>query len=108
MQAAIDRGLKGGAFEAEYRLTQADGSLRWVIARGRCEHDAAGRPLRFPGVVVDITERKRAEEGQELLAQELSHRIKNIFTVVGGMVSLSAMGGSGEVRDFAARRCGGG
>ena len=102
VEAAIDLGLKGGPFEAEYRLTQADGSLRWVIVRGRCEHDAEGRPLRFPGVVVDITERKRAEEGQELLAQELSHRIKNIFTVVGGMVSLSAMGGTGAVRDFAA------
>ncbi|MDN3566785.1 PAS domain-containing protein [Paeniroseomonas aquatica] len=91
----------GGSYEAEYRLTQADGSLRWVVARGRCEHDAEGRPQRFPGVVVDITERKLAEEGQELLARELSHRIKNIFTVVGGMVSLSAMGASGEVRGFA-------
>ncbi len=102
VQAAVDRTLADGSgFEAEYRLPQADGSLRWVVARGRCEHDAEGRPQRFPGVVVDITERKLAEDGQELLARELSHRIKNIFTVVGGMVSLSAMGASGEVRGFA-------
>jgi two-component sensor histidine kinase len=73
-----------------------------VVARGRCEHDAAGRPSRFAGVVVDITERKRAEEGQELLARELSHRIKNIFTVMGGMVTLSASGAPAGVRGFAA------
>lgn len=100
--AAIEAALAhGGPFELEYRLCQADGDHRWVVARGRCEQDAAGRPLRFPGVVVDITERKRAEEGQELLAQELSHRIKNIFTVVGGMVTLSTMGGPAELRSFA-------
>ena len=35
--------------------------MRWVLARGRCKlHDAV--PVRFPGVVFDITDRKRAEE----------------------------------------------
>ncbi len=103
-KAAIARALAGeqeGVFEAEYRVVLRDGSIRWVAARGRCEHDAAGQPTRFPGVVVDVTERKLAEEGKELLARELSHRIKNIFTVVGGMVSVSAMGAAVEVRNFA-------
>jgi PAS domain S-box-containing protein len=92
----------GEPFEAEYRLPQAGGEIRWVVARGRCTRDAAGQPQRFSGAVVDITERKRAEEGQELLAKELSHRIKNIFTVIGGLVSLSASGASEEVKGFAA------
>ncbi|SDB34254.1 PAS domain-containing protein [Belnapia rosea] len=91
----------GSAFEAEFRLRHKAEGTRWVVARGRCAHDAAGRPVRFSGAVVDITERKRAEEGQELLARELSHRIKNIFTVIGGMVTLSASGTSPEVRGFA-------
>ncbi|MCB4820497.1 PAS domain-containing protein [Roseicella aerolata] len=103
-EAAIASALAGeqeGVFEAEYRVVLRDGGIRWVAARGRCEHDAAGQPTRFPGVVVDVTERKLAEEGKELLARELSHRIKNIFTVVGGMVSVSAMGATAEVRNFA-------
>ncbi|WP_165838977.1 PAS domain-containing protein [Roseicella frigidaeris] len=100
IQAAL-AGEAGGAFEAEYRVVLADGSLRWVAARGRCEHDAAGRPTRFPGVVMDVTERRAAEEAKELLARELSHRIKNIFTVVGSMVSLSAMRAAPEVSRFA-------
>jgi len=81
---------RGGAYAAEHRLVRKDGSVRWVAARGRCEHDGEGRPVRFAGVTVDITDLKQAQEGQELLARELSHRIKNIFAVVGGLVSLSA------------------
>src|SRR3954453_2203140 len=81
---------QGGECQAEHRLLPKDGSVRWVIGRGRCDHDEHGRPICFTGVTVDITELKRAQEGQELLARELSHRIKNIFAVVGGLVSLSA------------------
>jgi PAS domain S-box-containing protein len=61
----------GGEFAEEYRVLQPDGSVRWVFARGRCHLDAAGNPTRFPGVAVDITDRRRAEtalrESQEQL-----------------------------------------
>lgn len=50
-----------GAYESDYRLVQADGTWRWVTARGNVEADATGRAARFPGVVIDITERKRVE-----------------------------------------------
>ncbi len=39
----------------------AGGGERWVVARGRVERDAAGRPVRFPGVIVDVTDRRAAE-----------------------------------------------
>jgi PAS domain S-box-containing protein len=59
---AIERALGTGAkYAEEFRLVQADGSVRWVFARGRCQLQA-GVPVRFPGVVFDITDRKRAEE----------------------------------------------
>jgi PAS domain S-box-containing protein len=48
-----------GEFSTEYRLA-TDTSTRWLLARGRCYHDDQGRPLRFPGILVDITERKEA------------------------------------------------
>ena len=52
----------GEPYEAEYRVLRRDGEVRWVQARGRVEHDAAGNPVRFPAALIDTTERKRAEE----------------------------------------------
>jgi PAS domain S-box-containing protein len=61
----------GEPFSDEYRLVQPDGAVRWVSAQGRCTHDAMGRPLRFPGISFDITERKAAEEAAQSAAEEL-------------------------------------
>jgi len=47
-----------GSFVAEYRTCPRDGAMRWVLARGRFYHDAAGRPLRSHGIIIDITDRK--------------------------------------------------
>ncbi len=91
VEAAVAEALRLGCpFAAEFRLSQPDGSLRWVMARGQCALDDAGRPLRLPGALVDITDRKQAEEARELLAKELSHRIKNIFALVSSLVSFTA------------------
>lgn len=49
-------------FDDDYRTFGSDGTIHWVIARGRLELDEANNPVRFPGVVVDISARKRAEE----------------------------------------------
>ncbi|HXG99373.1 MAG TPA: PAS domain S-box protein, partial [Sphingomicrobium sp.] len=51
-----------GEYECEYRLLRADGEARWVIARGRAYFDEAGNPTHFPGVTVDITERRQVEQ----------------------------------------------
>ena len=51
----------GREFEAEYRLVQSNGSVRWVAAKGRCTFDSQGAPTRFPGVTIDITKRKNTE-----------------------------------------------
>ncbi len=53
------------AFESEYRTIDRTGKVRWLIARGRVESDENGELERFPGVVVDITERKQAEAALE-------------------------------------------
>ncbi|MBV9771041.1 MAG: PAS domain-containing protein, partial [Bryobacterales bacterium] len=65
----------GGHFADEYRVVQPNGSVRWVYARGRCHLDNRGNPTRFPGVVFDITERKRAEEG----LRESQGRLRAIY-----------------------------
>ena len=58
VQEAIER---GGDYAEEYRLARSDGEVRWIYCRGRVYRDEAGTPVRFPGVVFDITERKKAE-----------------------------------------------
>jgi PAS domain S-box-containing protein len=59
---AIEEALgRGGAFRCEYRVRQSEGGYRWIEANGRVEMDAAGDPVRFPGVLLDIENRRRAE-----------------------------------------------
>lgn len=56
------------SYQAEYRLVKPDNSIRWVVARGSILRDETGKPIQLPGVVIDITERKKSEE--ELLKSE--------------------------------------
>ncbi|MBO9172316.1 PAS domain-containing protein [Rhizobium sp. L245/93] len=76
-------------FEAEYRIVQPDGGVRWVHARGRLIRNGAGAPIRFSGAAVEITDRKRAEETQKLLMHELAHRVKNTLAVVQAITTQS-------------------
>ncbi|MCJ2071772.1 PAS domain S-box protein [Methylobacterium sp. J-030] len=69
-----------GDFAEEYRLLAADGIVYWVYARGRCYHDAAGRPLRYPGVATDITDVKNAGLRQDALLK-LGDRLRDLDTV---------------------------
>jgi PAS domain S-box-containing protein len=62
---------KGGDFSDEYRLIQADGSVRWVYTRGSCYLDADGQPARNAGVVLDITERKTVEAALQAAQADL-------------------------------------
>ena len=62
VKSAIEHSIATGEkYSQECRLVQKDGSVRWVIARGECHYNREGKPLRFAGAVVDITDRKRAE-----------------------------------------------
>ena len=52
---------RGGRYVHQYRALGADGQFRWLEAVGRVDLDANGRALRFPGVLIDIGERRRLE-----------------------------------------------
>ncbi len=49
-------------FDVEYRVPHKDGSILWHLTRGTVLRDPKGRPIRFLGSRVDITDLKRAEE----------------------------------------------
>ena len=62
-ERAVQEAARGGTdLEVEFRVRNQDGAERWLLSRGRPRRYAAGRPVRFTGIVVDITDRKRAEE----------------------------------------------
>lgn len=65
----------GAPFNAEYRVRGLEGDELWVQASGRCEFDALGRPLRFPGVLIDINERKIAEASLLRFTRDLEQRV---------------------------------
>ena len=49
----------GGTYSHQYRIIRNDRPI-WVRAKGQCILDKAGRPERFPGVVIDITATRRS------------------------------------------------
>jgi PAS domain S-box-containing protein len=60
-----------GRFEQEYRIITKDGQVRWVDDRTVVERDAEGHVTHYQGIVVDITERKRAEESLKTSEERL-------------------------------------
>lgn len=82
--AAIARG--DDQYESEYRIIRPDGEVRWVFGRGRVVRDAGGKVVRYSGVDLDITQRKKYEELLALTTRELSHRTKNVLAVVQSIV----------------------
>ena len=57
-------GILGGAalFSKEFRVHTRDGAVRWMHGQGQSEFDEQNQPVRFTGLLIDITERKRTEE----------------------------------------------
>lgn len=80
----------GAPYEVEYRLRHQSGTHRWVLGRALPIRDADGRIIRWMGTCTDIHEQRLLTEQREIIAHELSHRIKNIFSVIGGLIGLSA------------------
>jgi len=80
----------GEPYEIEYRLRNTRGEYCWTLGRALPVNDDGGRITRWIGTCTDINEVKLAAERNELLRRELSHRIKNIFAVIAGLIGLSA------------------
>jgi PAS domain S-box-containing protein len=59
------------AFQMEYRMRRYDGEYRWVISRGVPRYDGDGSFAGYIGSVIDITERKLAEEALSTVSQRL-------------------------------------
>jgi two-component system CheB/CheR fusion protein len=76
----LERTDRLGPYEKE--LLCKDGSRRWMLLAGRKVDDGT-----IAEYYIDITAQKRAEQERELLASELSHRVKNTLAVVQALAS---------------------
>lgn len=100
------------AFEAAYRLRMHDGSYRHVVARGKVQYAEDGTPLVLPGVLLDITTLKRAEEEIRRYAAQLveinrrkteflatlAHELRNpLAPIRNGLEVLRMTGGSATI-----------
>jgi PAS domain S-box-containing protein len=74
------------AYALEKRYVHKDGHSIWVELSASRVDDVNGQPLYGIRVARDITERKRALEHQQLLINELNHRVKNTLTTVQSIV----------------------
>lgn len=76
----------------EYRIVRPNGDVRWVVAHGEMVFEAVDgerRATMFLGTLMDITDRKAAEEQLRLLAHEVDHRSNNLLALVQGAVERS-------------------
>jgi len=90
LRKAIAQLNKGGrSYEAQFRVNRPDGEVCWCVGTAAATVDKAGRVVRVSGVTIDITERKRAEERQNLLAREVDHRAKNALALAQSIVRLT-------------------
>lgn len=79
----------GETYEIEYRLRHRSGEYRWVLGRAHPVRNEQGKIIRWMGTCTDIQSQKAASEQLELVSNELSHRIKNIFAVIGGLLAMT-------------------
>jgi PAS domain S-box-containing protein len=97
---------KQDSFPAEYRILKSGGQICWLAGYGRVlDRQPNGKAHRVINVATDITERKAAEAHQRFLLQELSHRSKNLLTLVQSIADQSFRK-SKDQQDFQSRLSG--
>jgi PAS domain S-box-containing protein len=80
-------------FTMEYRLRRADGEYRWIVDEGAPRFEPDGTFAGYIGSCIDITERRRAEEVQQLLAEAGSQLVSSLDhqTTLQGIAQLVAV-----------------
>lgn len=75
-------------YEIDFRVESASG-LRWLSVRGE-KPDADGARSTIYAIVLDVTPRREAERVRELFADEMRHRVKNLFSVASALTAIAA------------------
>lgn len=92
IEAAVEAREENQTFQTEIRVTRPNGEIRWCICAGAMTTADDASAGRVSIVMIDITDRKLAEERQLLLAREVDHRARNALAVVQAIVRLTHAG----------------
>jgi PAS domain S-box-containing protein len=94
---------KQDSFTSEYRVVWPDGTTLWLRGRGQVIVRAPdGKAERMVSIVTDVTERKAAEDHIQFLMHEISHRSKNLLTVIQSIARRTART-AGTMEEFERR-----
>lgn len=77
-----------GPYEIDFRI-MVSGDVRWISARGQGSNADIEDRVMF-GIFIDVTGRKQAEEGHELLAGEMTHRVKNLLAIAAALTRITS------------------
>jgi two-component sensor histidine kinase len=77
-----------GAYEIDFRILSGH-DIRWISARGQGDDADIADRIMF-GIFLDVTQRKQAEEANELLAGEMSHRVKNLLQIATSLTRITS------------------
>ena len=103
MQKFHELADKQDSFTSEYRVVHPDGTVLWLRGRGQVVARAPdGKAERMVSVVTDVTERKAAEDHIQFLMHEISHRSKNLLTVIQSIARRTART-AGTMQEFEGR-----
>jgi len=80
-RSLVENGIKncieqGNEYRVEHRVIWPDGQVRWVFERGDATRDEQGKPLKMLGIVIDIHDRKMAEQAKH----ESEKKFRNLFS----------------------------
>ena len=93
-----------GRYEIDFRVRHG-GEAQWLSARGQGGDLGMVERVMF-GVFLDVTDRRRAEEAREMLAGEMSHRVKNLLAIASALTAIAARSAAttaGMARDLMQR-----
>jgi two-component sensor histidine kinase len=77
-----------GAYDIDFRILHGN-DIRWISARGQGDDADIADRIMF-GIFLDVTQRKQAEEANELLAGEMSHRVTNLLQIATALTHITS------------------
>jgi two-component sensor histidine kinase len=77
-----------GSYEIDFRILSGS-DIRWISARGQGDDADIVDRIMF-GIFLDVTQRKQAEEANELLAGEMSHRVMNLLHIATALTQITS------------------
>ena len=98
INTALRKAMDGDKdFDEIFSIPLRNGGIRWLHGLGR--RLVVDEDNKFIGVTFDITTERERLANRELMIREMNHRVKNLFAVISGIVSISAREAA-DVKDF--------